>query len=141
MHCQAILTDRDACLECVAILRGVEATFYCDVHETSSEHWRLWLVFLESCGCGPLATDEESSEELPETDIWQFVEAHSRWGLVRVVVHPLTADSRMKALRRDMVWRVRESVTKRVLRAATLQSYLRLYSSNSPQAALQPLMR
>ena len=108
MHCQAILTDRDACLECVAILRGVEATFYCDVHETSSEHWRLWLVFLESCGCGPLATDEKSSEELPETDTWQFVEAHSRWRSVRVVVHPLTADSRTKSLRGDMVWGGRE---------------------------------
>jgi hypothetical protein len=69
--------------------------------------------FLESCGCGPLTTDWNSSEELPETDTWQFVEALSRWRSVRVVVHSFTADSRIQALRRDMVW---VDVSSRVLR-------------------------
>lgn len=81
--------------------------------------------FLESCGCGPLTTDGKSPEELPETDTWQFVEAHSRGRSVRVVVHPLTADSRTKALQRDMVWedvslRERRAASKRVLWAAIL---------------------
>lgn len=85
---------------------------------------------------------ETHSEELPETDTWQFVEAHSRWRSVRVVVHPLTADSRTKSLRGDMVWGGRECAKasrsfKRVLWAATLQYYLRRYGSNSPQSALQ----
>lgn len=43
--CEASLTAHDACLERAAFLRGVEVIFYCDVHETSSEHWKLWLDF------------------------------------------------------------------------------------------------
>jgi len=100
----AIWKDHDACLERAAFLRGVEAIFYCDGQKTSIGHLEIVASFLESCGCGPLTTDWNAPEELPETDTWQFVEAHSRWRSVRVVVHPFTADSRMQALRRDMVW-------------------------------------
>lgn len=101
-------TDHDACLECAAFLQGVEAMFYRDVQSDFQRALEIVASFLESCGCGPLTTDWKLSEELPETDTWQFVEAHSRWRSVRVVVHPFTADSRTRALRRDMVWGERE---------------------------------
>lgn len=112
------MTDHDACLECAEVLRGVKVLFHRDVHGDFQRTLEIVASFLESCGCGPLTTGWKSSEELPEADTWQFVEAHSRWRSVRVVVHPFTADSRTKALRRDMVW---VDVSSRVLCAASEQ--------------------
>ena len=124
------------------MLRGVKVMFHRDVHGDFQRTLEIVASFLESCGCGPLTTGWKLSEELPKADTWQFVEAHSRWRSVRVVVHPFTADSRTKSLRGDMVWGGRECAKasrsfKRVLWAATLQYYLRRYGSNSPQSALQ----
>lgn len=73
--------------------------FHRDVHGDFQRTLEIVASFLESCGCGPLTTGWKLSEELPKADTWQFVEAHSRWRSVRVVVHPFTADSRTKALR------------------------------------------
>ena len=38
------LSDHDACLKLAAPVQDVGMISYCDVHEASSDHWKLWLV-------------------------------------------------------------------------------------------------
>ena len=110
--------------------------FHRDVHGDFQRTLEIVASFLESCGCGPLTTGWKLSEELPEADTWQFVEAHSRWRSVRVVVHPFTADSRTKALRRDMVC---VDVSSRVLCAASEQVLLEIGQQHYLRLTVQTL--